>query len=76
MNSTLKSLLFWIVLIGVGILIWNFSQSFQKAPAEISFSTFFDYVDDGSARRVVSRVRSLYIGDNLGTDRVQGKHAA
>src|SRR5690606_16995961 len=37
---------------------------------------FFDYVDDGSARRVVSRVRSLYIGDNLGTDRVQGKHAA
>ena len=47
MNSTLKSLLFWMVLVVVGVLIWNFSQTFQKTPAEISFSTFLDRVDEG-----------------------------
>ena len=31
MNSTLKSLLFWMVLVVVGVLIWNFSTKFQHA---------------------------------------------
>ena len=31
MNSTLKSLLFWMVLIVVGVLIWQFSTQFQRA---------------------------------------------
>ena len=31
MNSTLKSLLFWMVLIVVGVLIWKFSTTFQRA---------------------------------------------
>ena len=29
MNSTLKSLLFWMVLVVVGVLVWNFSTRFQ-----------------------------------------------
>ena len=29
-NSTLKSLLFWMVLVVVGVLIWNFSTKFQQ----------------------------------------------
>ena len=29
-NSTLKSLLFWMVLVVVGVLIWNFSTKFQR----------------------------------------------
>ena len=29
-NATLKSLLFWIVLIVVGVLIWNLSTRFQS----------------------------------------------
>ena len=33
LNSTLKSLLFWMVLVVVGVLIWNFSTKFQTARA-------------------------------------------
>ena len=32
LNSTLKSLLFWMVLVVVGVLIWNFSTTFQRGP--------------------------------------------
>jgi cell division protease FtsH len=45
LNSTLKSLLFWMVLVVVGVLIWNFSTTFQRGPAAISFSTFIEYVN-------------------------------
>ena len=31
LNSTLKSLLFWMVLVVVGVLIWNFSTTFQRS---------------------------------------------
>ena len=31
LNSTLKSLLFWMVLVVVGVLIWNFSDELQPA---------------------------------------------
>jgi cell division protease FtsH len=47
LNSTLKSLLFWMVLVVVGVLIWNFSQTFRQPPTEIPFSTFLDRVDEG-----------------------------
>ena len=47
MNSTLKSLLFWMVLVVVGVLIWNLSQTFRPNPAEIPFSTFLDRVEEG-----------------------------
>ena len=33
LNSTLKSLLFWMVLVVVGVLIWNFSTKFQQQRA-------------------------------------------
>ncbi len=47
MNSTLKSLLFWMVLIVVGVLIWNFSTSFQPRERVISFTEFMQRVDSG-----------------------------
>jgi len=40
LNSTLKSLLFWMVLVVVGVLIWNFSTTFQKGDTPLSFSSF------------------------------------
>ena len=46
MNSTLKSLLFWMVLIVVGVLIWNFSTNFQRAENTMSFSTFLQHVEN------------------------------
>src|SRR5918996_482420 len=53
LNSTLKSLLFWIVLIVVGIMIWNFSTTFQRGPNPMSFTDFLQHVEN---RQVVSVV--------------------
>ena len=52
MNSTLKSLLFWIVLIGVGIMIWSFSAGFQRGPAPVTFTDFLQEVRDGQVASV------------------------
>jgi cell division protease FtsH len=52
LNSTLKSLLFWVVLIAVGLLIWNFSTTFQRAENPISFSMFLKHVDQGEVASV------------------------
>ena len=46
MNSTLKSLLFWMVLVVVGVLIWQFSNSLQSKENDISFSKFMKNVED------------------------------
>jgi cell division protease FtsH len=53
LNSTLKSLMFWIVLIGVGIMIWSFSAGFQRGPKAISFSQFLQDAKDGQIASVV-----------------------
>jgi cell division protease FtsH len=53
LNSTLKSLLFWMVLIVVGVLIWNFSANFQRSEAPMSFSEFLRDVDNGQVQSVV-----------------------
>ncbi len=52
MNSTLKSLLFWMVLVVVGVLIWNFSTRFQEHDRSVSFSEFMTWVDSGQVSRV------------------------
>jgi cell division protease FtsH len=52
LNSTLKSLLFWMVLIVVGVLIWNFSTTFQRSEAPMAFSTFLKHVDNGEVQAV------------------------
>ena len=46
MNSTLKSLLFWMVLIVVGVLIWQFSATLQNQNTEIPFTQFLQKVQD------------------------------
>ncbi len=47
MNATLKNLLFWMVIIVVGVLIWNFTSTFQKSDRTIIFSDFIQWVDQG-----------------------------
>jgi cell division protease FtsH len=51
-NSTLKSLVFWVVLVLVGVLVWNFSTRFQKGDQAISFSTFMTHVENGQVSNV------------------------
>ena len=53
MNSTLKSLLFWIVLIGIGIMIWSFSAGWQRQPASIPFTEFLQEVKEKQVYSVV-----------------------
>ena len=54
MNSTLKSLLFWMVLVVVGVLIWNFSTAFAgKSETGLPFSEFLKLVDDSKVQSVV-----------------------
>ena len=53
LNSTLKSLLFWIVLIGVGIMIWRFSAGGSASRPTITFTEFLQEVKDGQVHSVV-----------------------
>ncbi len=52
MNSTLKSLVFWMVLVVVGVLIWNFSATFQTRDKTITFSEFVKQLDEGQVQKV------------------------
>ncbi|HSG00916.1 MAG TPA: ATP-dependent zinc metalloprotease FtsH [Vicinamibacterales bacterium] len=52
MNSTLKSLLIWMVLILVGALIWQFQFSQQRPESDFSFSEFRSRVRSGQVAEV------------------------
>ena len=51
MNSTLKSLVFWMVLVLAGALVWNFSTRFQTSPKSVDFSAFMTQVDSGQVSK-------------------------
>ena len=54
MNSTLKSLVFWVVLVVVGVIIWNFSTKFGNQSSRlVSFTEFLSSVKTGNVARVV-----------------------
>ena len=52
MNSTLKSLLFWMVLVVIAALIWNFSTNFQRNTDEITFTDFLQKVNSNQISMV------------------------
>ena len=52
MNSTVRSLVFWVVLVVVVVLIWNVSTQFQAADTAVDFSHFLRQVDAGEVSRV------------------------
>ena len=52
MNSTLRSLVFWMVLVVVVVLIWNVSTQFQAADDAVTFSDFLRQVDAGEVQSV------------------------
>ena len=66
MNSTLKSLLFWIVLVVVGVLIWNFSTKFQQHERTATFSEFMSWADAGSVESVTITGQEI-VGVTKGT---------
>ena len=52
MNPTLRSSLFWAVLVVVGVLIWNFSTDFQTRDTALPFSEFVAQVEQGQVDTV------------------------
>jgi cell division protease FtsH len=52
-NSTLRSLAFWMVLVVVAVLVWNFSTRFQQRERIVTFSEFLSAVKSDTVARVV-----------------------
>jgi cell division protease FtsH len=52
LNSTVKSLVFWMVMVVVVAVMWNFSSRFQNKETPVSFSEFIAWVDSGQVARV------------------------
>ena len=66
MNSTLKSLLFWMVLVVVGVLIWQFSTSLQNQNDEIAFTQFLQHVQNKQVASVTmegSDITGVLVGN-------------
>ena len=51
MNSTLRSLVFWMVLVLAGAVVWNFSTRFQTTHKSVDFSVFMAQVDSGQVSK-------------------------
>jgi cell division protease FtsH len=47
-----RSLLFWLVLVVVAVLVWNFSTTFQARDKTVTFSDFMSWVDSGQVAEV------------------------
>ena len=52
MNSTTRSLLFWMVLVVVVVLIWSVSSQFGTGESPLAFSEFMQWVETGQVNRV------------------------
>ena len=52
MNPSVRSFAFWMVLVVVVVLIWNFSTDFQTRDESVSFSEFIRMVDSGQVDSV------------------------
>jgi len=51
-NPSVRSFVFWMVLVVVVVLIWNFSTDFQARDESVSFSEFIRMVDSGQVESV------------------------
>ncbi len=52
MNSTTRSLLFWMLLVVVVLAIWNLSSQFRTGDQPVAFSEFMRWVETGQVERV------------------------
>ncbi len=52
MSTTVKSVVFWVAMIVLVGLVWNFSAKFQRNELPVNFSEFMVWVDSGQVARV------------------------
>jgi cell division protease FtsH len=66
MNPTLKSLVFWMVLVVVAVAVWNFSTRFQTNTRPVAFSDFMADVEAGKIASVTitgNEISGIYRSD-------------
>ena len=63
-------MLFWMVLVVVGVLIWNFSTDFQARDTALPFSEFFAQVEQGQVDSVTLSGNEI-VGALKNGDRIQ-----
>ena len=69
MNFTLKRVLFWMVLVVVGVVVWKFSTTFQTHERLVAFSDFMADVDSGKVEKVTitgHEIAGIYRTDKEG----------
>ena len=52
MNSTTRSLLFWMALVVAVFLVWNLSSQFRAGDNSVAFSEFIRWVDTSQVNTV------------------------
>ena len=56
MNSTMRSLVFWMAMAVIAVMVWNFSTKFQTAAKSLTFTEFMMAVDTGQIAAVTITV--------------------
>ena len=59
MNSTLKSLLFWVALVVIAVVIYNVSTKLQNGENQMEFSAFMAQVKNGGIQKVLIRGQEI-----------------
>jgi len=70
LNSTLRTLLLWMVIFVVVILLWNTFQAGRPNPAELTYNEFNEQVAEGRVAEVILRETTIE-----GTYKEGGTHA-
>ena len=52
MNSTMRSLVFWMAMAVIAVMVWNFSTKFQASAKSLTFTEFMMAVDTGQIASV------------------------
>ena len=52
MNTTVKSVVFWVAMLVLVGLVWNFSSRLQRQESNVSFTEFVNWVDSGQVATV------------------------
>jgi len=58
-NSTLKSLLFWVALVVIAVVIYNVSTKLQNGENQMEFSAFMAQVKNGGIQKVLIRGQEI-----------------
>ncbi len=59
MNTTIKTIFWWVVIFFLVIVLWNAIKAGQAAPHELSFTEFMEQVENGQVSKVVIREKEL-----------------